>query len=48
TGMLRAAYAYCGLPAFVSLSMAGSESDSAINEVKQVLLTFIVFLIYFQ
>ncbi|MBA1446180.1 MAG: hypothetical protein FE835_15010 [Gammaproteobacteria bacterium] len=23
-GMLRAAYAYCGLPAFVSLSMAGS------------------------
>ncbi|MBA1446655.1 MAG: hypothetical protein FE835_17485 [Gammaproteobacteria bacterium] len=24
TGMLRAAYAYCGLPAFVSLSMAGS------------------------
>ncbi|MCF6354853.1 MAG: hypothetical protein L3J26_07080, partial [Candidatus Polarisedimenticolaceae bacterium] len=25
TGMLRAAYAYCGLPAFVSLSMAGSE-----------------------
>ncbi|MEG7524378.1 MAG: hypothetical protein M3H12_14970, partial [Chromatiales bacterium] len=24
-GMLRAAYAYCGLPAFVSLSMAGSE-----------------------
>ncbi|MEG7524029.1 MAG: hypothetical protein M3H12_13155, partial [Chromatiales bacterium] len=25
TGMLRAAYAYCGLPAFVSLSMAGSD-----------------------
>ncbi|MEG7522180.1 MAG: hypothetical protein M3H12_03655, partial [Chromatiales bacterium] len=25
TGMLRAAYAYCGLPAFASLSMAGSE-----------------------
>ncbi|MEG7525346.1 MAG: hypothetical protein M3H12_20050, partial [Chromatiales bacterium] len=24
-GMLRAAYAYCGLPAFVSLSMAGSD-----------------------
>jgi len=24
--MLRAAYAYCGLPAFVSLSMAGSVS----------------------
>ncbi|MBA1447109.1 MAG: hypothetical protein FE835_19965, partial [Gammaproteobacteria bacterium] len=27
-GMLRAAYAYCGLPAFVSLSMAGSGGDT--------------------
>ncbi|MBA1445953.1 MAG: hypothetical protein FE835_13835 [Gammaproteobacteria bacterium] len=27
TGMLRAAYAYCGLPAFVSLSMAGSDGS---------------------
>ncbi|MEG7525130.1 MAG: hypothetical protein M3H12_18890, partial [Chromatiales bacterium] len=30
-GMLRAAYAYCGLPAFVSLSMAGSESGTVLS-----------------
>ncbi|MEG7522482.1 MAG: cbb3-type cytochrome c oxidase subunit I, partial [Chromatiales bacterium] len=30
TGMLRAAYAYCGLPAFVSLSMAGSEGRKTV------------------
>ena len=33
TGMLRAAYAYCGLPAFVSLSMAGS-GRTFVKEVK--------------
>ncbi|MEG7521608.1 MAG: hypothetical protein M3H12_00680, partial [Chromatiales bacterium] len=37
-GMLRAAYAYCGLPAFVSLSMAGSDGADQKTE-----LTAIIF-----
>ncbi|MEG7522752.1 MAG: Hpt domain-containing protein, partial [Chromatiales bacterium] len=38
-GMLRAAYAYCGLPAFVSLSMAGSVCANRSNSPPIVALT---------